>query len=85
MRQVIAAAEVGDAVFGLDPSVHQLEKVAAERLGKPAALYVPSYVQITDDKCLLASANRLVYHQWYHVKLDCNWHTLPTRRRGYLR
>lgn len=42
MRQVIAAAEVGDAVFGLDPSVNQLEKVAAERLGKPAALYVPS-------------------------------------------
>ncbi|ETI33810.1 hypothetical protein F442_19334 [Phytophthora nicotianae P10297] len=42
MRQVIAAAEVGDDVFGADPSVKRLEKVAAERLGKPAALYVPS-------------------------------------------
>ncbi|KAE8876098.1 L-allo-threonine aldolase [Phytophthora fragariae] len=42
MRQVIAAADVGDAVFGADPSVNRLEKVAAERLGKPAALYVPS-------------------------------------------
>ncbi|KAL4099309.1 hypothetical protein PRIC1_007149 [Phytophthora ramorum] len=42
MRQVIAAAEVGDAVFGADPSVNRLEKVAAERLGKAAALYVPS-------------------------------------------
>lgn len=45
MRQVIAAAEVGDAVFGADPSVNRLEKVAAERLGKAAALYVPSYVR----------------------------------------
>uniref|UniRef100_A0AAV1US74 Aromatic amino acid beta-eliminating lyase/threonine aldolase domain-containing protein n=1 Tax=Peronospora matthiolae TaxID=2874970 RepID=A0AAV1US74_9STRA len=42
MRQVIAAAKVGDDVFGTDPSVKQLEKLAAERLGKEAALYVPS-------------------------------------------
>ncbi|CEG46232.1 l-allo-threonine aldolase [Plasmopara halstedii] len=42
MRQVIAAADVGDDVFGADPSVNRLEKVAAERLGKSAALYVPS-------------------------------------------
>ncbi|KAK1947503.1 L-allo-threonine aldolase [Phytophthora citrophthora] len=43
MRQAIATAKVGDAVFGADPSVNLLEKVAAERLGKAAALYVPSY------------------------------------------
>ncbi|CAH0475523.1 unnamed protein product [Peronospora belbahrii] len=42
MRQVIAVADVGDDVFGTDPSVKQLEKVAAQRLGKQAALYVPS-------------------------------------------
>lgn len=42
MRKVIAAAPVGDAVFGADPSVNELEKVAAARLGKEAALYVPS-------------------------------------------
>lgn len=42
MRQVIAAAEVGDDMFGADPSVKRLEKVAAEQLGKAAALYVPS-------------------------------------------
>ncbi|RLN52412.1 hypothetical protein BBJ29_009708 [Phytophthora kernoviae] len=42
MRKVIASSEVGDAVYGADPSVNELEKVAAERLGKQAALYVPS-------------------------------------------
>ncbi|CAI5745703.1 unnamed protein product [Peronospora destructor] len=42
MRQVIASAEVGDDAFGADPSVKPLEKVAAERLGKQVALYVPS-------------------------------------------
>ncbi|RLN50356.1 hypothetical protein BBJ28_00020551, partial [Nothophytophthora sp. Chile5] len=44
MRQVIAAAEVGDDVYSADPSVNRLQQVAAERLGKQAALYVPSYV-----------------------------------------
>ena len=44
MRQVIASAAVGDDVFRTDPSVKRLEQVAAERLGKQAALYVPSYV-----------------------------------------
>ena len=49
MRQVIAAAKVGDDVFGTDPSVKQLEKLAAERLGKEAALYVPSYVHYVES------------------------------------
>jgi threonine aldolase len=42
MRQAMAAAEVGDDVFGEDPTVNRLEAMAAERLGKPAALFVPS-------------------------------------------
>ncbi|KAI9911153.1 hypothetical protein PsorP6_009428 [Peronosclerospora sorghi] len=42
MRQVMAAADVGDDVLGADPSVKRLEDVAAARLGKAAALYVPS-------------------------------------------
>jgi threonine aldolase len=33
---------VGDDVFGEDPTVNRLEAMAAERLGKPAALFVPS-------------------------------------------
>ncbi len=42
MRQAMAEAEVGDDVFGEDPTVNRLERMAAERLGKEAALFVPS-------------------------------------------
>ena len=42
MRRAMAEAEVGDDVFGEDPTVNRLEVLAAERLGKEAALFVPS-------------------------------------------
>lgn len=42
MRAAMAAAEVGDDVFGDDPTVNRLEVVAAERVGKEAAMFVPS-------------------------------------------
>jgi threonine aldolase len=42
MRRVMADAEVGDDVFGEDPTVNCLEEMAAERLGKEAALFVAS-------------------------------------------
>jgi threonine aldolase len=42
MRRAMAEAEVGDDVFGDDPTVNRLEAVAAETLGKEAALFVPS-------------------------------------------
>ena len=42
MRKAMAEAEVGDDVFGEDPTVNRLEAMAAERLGKEAALFVPS-------------------------------------------
>jgi threonine aldolase len=42
MRDAMALAEVGDDVFGEDPSVNHLQEMAAERIGKEAALYVPS-------------------------------------------
>ena len=38
----MAEAEVGDDVFGEDPTVRQLEAEAAERIGQAAALFVPS-------------------------------------------
>lgn len=38
----MAEAEVGDDVYGEDPTVNKLEAVAAEVLGKEAALFVPS-------------------------------------------
>ena len=42
MRRAMAAAEVGDDVFGDDPTVIALQERAAELTGKPAALYVAS-------------------------------------------
>jgi threonine aldolase len=42
MRAAMAAAEVGDDVFGEDPTVRALERRTAEVLGKEAALFVPS-------------------------------------------
>ena len=42
MRAAMAAAEVGDDVFGDDPTVHRLQERLAEMLGKEAAIYVPS-------------------------------------------
>jgi threonine aldolase len=42
MRAIMAAAEVGDDVFGDDPSVRAIERATAERLGKEAALFVPT-------------------------------------------
>ena len=42
MREAMAAAEVGDDVFGDDPSVNRLQERSAALLGKEAALFVPS-------------------------------------------
>ena len=42
MREAIYRAEVGDDVFGDDPTVNRMEEMAAERLGKEAALFVAS-------------------------------------------
>ena len=42
MRRAMADAEVGDDVFGEDPTVNRLEKMAAELLNKEAALFVAS-------------------------------------------
>lgn len=45
MRKVSFEAEVGDDVYGEDPTVNRLEEKAAEILGKEAALFVSSGVQ----------------------------------------
>jgi len=42
MRAAMAAAEVGDDVFGDDPTVNRLQQLAAEKMGKEAGLFVPS-------------------------------------------
>ncbi|HEY6264535.1 MAG TPA: GntG family PLP-dependent aldolase [Candidatus Acidoferrum sp.] len=42
MRRAMTEAEVGDDVYGEDPTVNRLERRAAEILGKEAALFVPT-------------------------------------------
>lgn len=42
MREAMASAEVGDDVYGEDPTVNKLQEKIAELLGKEAALFVPS-------------------------------------------
>jgi len=42
MRRAMAEAEVGDDVYGEDPTIQRLERLAAEIMGKEAALFVPS-------------------------------------------
>ena len=42
MRQAIAESELGDDVFQGDPTVNKLQDLAAQRMGKEAALLVPS-------------------------------------------
>jgi threonine aldolase len=42
MREAMARAEVGDDVYGEDPTINRLQEMAAELLGKEAGLFVPS-------------------------------------------
>ena len=42
MREAIARAEVGDDVYGEDPTVNELQRRAAALLGKEAAIFLPS-------------------------------------------
>src|SRR5260221_3951917 len=42
MRKAMADAVVGDDVYGEDPTVNALQEAYAARVGKPAALFVPS-------------------------------------------
>ena len=53
MRKAMAEAEVGDDVFGEDPTVNRLQERVAEILGKEAALFVPTGT-MGNQTCLAA-------------------------------
>lgn len=57
MRQAMATAELGDDVMGEDPTVNRLQVMAAERMGKEAALFVPSGT-MANLVCLLTHCRR---------------------------
>ena len=42
MREAMMRAEVGDDCYGEDPTVNELERLAAEKVGKEAAVYMPT-------------------------------------------
>jgi len=57
MREAMYHAEVGDDVYHEDPTINRLQEMAAERLGKEAALFVPSGT-MGNAACILAHAGR---------------------------
>lgn len=57
MRRAMAQAELGDDVFGEDPTVQRLEALAAALSGKEAALFVPSGT-MANLICLLTHCGR---------------------------
>jgi threonine aldolase len=73
MRRAMAEAEVGDDVLGDDPSVHMLERAAADRIGKEAALYVPSGTMANlialllhcgrGEQAVVGSESHIVHHE----------------------
>jgi threonine aldolase len=57
MRKAMAEASVGDDVYGDDPTINRLEKLAAEKIGKEAAVFVPSGT-FGNQLCLLTHTLR---------------------------
>ena len=64
MRRAMAEAEVGDDGFGDDPTVARLEAAFAERVGKEAALFVPSGHDGQPDRAAAARAARAPWCWW---------------------
>jgi len=68
MRKAMAEAEVGDDVFGEDPTVNRLQERAAEFLRKEAALFVPSGIMANQ------LAVRLLTHPGDEVIIEAQAH-----------
>lgn len=81
MRRAISEAEVGDDVFGEDPTVNALEKETAEMLGKEAGLFVPSGTMgnglgirvLTDpgDQVICGSRSHVYNYEGGQFSLNC--------------
>lgn len=72
MRQAMAQAEVGDDVYGEDPTINRLQEMAAALLGKEAALFVASGT-MGNLVAVLAHCNRgdeVILGDQSHIFLD---------------
>ena len=69
MRKCIAGAEVGDDVFGDDPTVKRLEETVAGILGKETALYFPSGTQSNQSaiKVLTSPGDEVIVEAGAHL------------------
>lgn len=65
MREAMAAAEVGDDVWGDDPTVNRLQEIAAEMFGCEAGLFFPSGS--------MANACAILTHAQPGTELICEW------------
>jgi len=69
MRRAMANAEVGDDVFGDDPTVNRLQERVAELLGKETAIYVPSGSMANQSsiRSQTQPGDEIIAHQDSHI------------------
>ena len=72
MRRAMYEAELGDDVFGEDPTVNKLEATAAERLGKEAALLLLSGTMgnLVGMLAQTRSGDEVICGQYSHIFLN---------------
>ncbi|RME06073.1 MAG: low-specificity L-threonine aldolase, partial [Anaerolineae bacterium] len=96
MREAMARAEVGDDVYGEDPTINRLQEMAAELTGQEAALFVPSgtmgnlaailaHCQRGDEVILGHLAHTFLYEAGGMAALGgVHPHTIPNQPDGRL-
>ncbi len=69
MRRAMAEAEVGDDVFGEDPTVNRLQERAAQIFGREAALFVPSgsMGNLISILCSTRPGNEIICEERGHI------------------
>lgn len=69
MREAMARAELGDDVYGEDPTVNRLQEAAAAALGMEAALFVPSGTMgnLLAVKCWSEPGDEILLHEDSHI------------------
>jgi len=69
MRKAMAAAEVGDDVYGEDPTVNRLQEYLAARLGKEAGLFMASGTMSNQVAINVHThhGEEVICHRWNHV------------------
>ncbi|HZB95821.1 MAG TPA: low-specificity L-threonine aldolase [Herpetosiphonaceae bacterium] len=96
MREAMARAEVGDDVYGEDPTVNRLQDLAAEILGKEAALFVASGTMGNlcsllahcgrGDEVILGDESHIFHYEQGGASAlgGMVYHTVPTSANGEL-